>query len=748
MENIFYNYSDELIYAISWTLLHSLWQGLLIACLLSIFAKQASSISAKVKFSAAIGSLLALLCISVLTFLMYFEMPELTSTAQSIILEDISSIDTIEYSQSNHYFINLTNLISEHSYMIVGGWFIGFLLFLMVVAHGLIQLEHIKKSIIPVSESWNDTLNELSKKIMFAKNIVLGESNKINSPLTFGFFKPVLLFPIGMLNQLTVQEVEAIMAHELAHIVRHDYLFNFVQTLVEGIYYFNPGVWIISNIIRNQREHCCDDLAIDITGNRVNYLKALVAIEETSTAQHSLAMAFSGNKKPLLQRVQRILKQPQKNTNMKEKLLMCSLVLLGLLICTLDVNSKDTTVDMEETSASTLATAEVSTTLANLEHKSVEITLADTIPHEESIIEYQDPEQKYIDIPKFEKLIEESDVKITLKDGDIEEMEINGSDLSEEEISKIQYSLSDKETEELKEKADLLIISDDDGQNTEMQKRKVRHGANLYKEKEKMKREIAKQKAEITREKENIKREIRRNSYAQNLNREEARKELQREKRNIREAIEELKAEAREGIRVTRAYTNNEYTQVQFDTLDLDDEIAAIDEMGQEISEIEMEKREIIMEFEEEMRELAQELQEEMRELEQEKIELHQELTEELIDIEQELAEEMRELQQELAEDMKELEEDMADHHTPTDDIVAIIIKELLSDGFIDNERKFTLLMKKNKMIVNGETQSIATKNKYHELLDNLTDSEWTSHSKLKIVRKGNTSITEFSLLN
>lgn len=124
-----------------------------------------------------------------------------------------------------------------------------------------------------------------------------------------------------------MEQTEAILAHELAHIARKDYLFNILQSVMEVLFYFNPAVWLISNQIRRERENCCDDIAVRVCGNSLNYVKALVSVEEVSQQLPSLALAFSNNKNHLIMRVQRILKQPQKKSRLGEKLIASLFIL-------------------------------------------------------------------------------------------------------------------------------------------------------------------------------------------------------------------------------------------------------------------------------------------------------------------------------------------------------------------------------------------------------------------------------------
>ena len=127
-------------------------------------------------------------------------------------------------------------------------------------------------------------------------------------PTVVGWLRPAILLPIAALAALSPSQVEAILAHELAHIRRHDYAVNVLQTLAETLLFYHPAVWWLSKRIRVEREHCCDDVAIAICGDPVGYAQALAELERWRSASPAMAMAATGGS--LLDRVRRILRVP------------------------------------------------------------------------------------------------------------------------------------------------------------------------------------------------------------------------------------------------------------------------------------------------------------------------------------------------------------------------------------------------------------------------------------------------------
>jgi GWxTD domain-containing protein len=120
-----------------------------------------------------------------------------------------------------------------------------------------------------------------------------------------GHLRPLILIPIGLLTGMSVEQIESILLHELAHIRRYDYLVNMVQTSIESLLFYHPLVWWISRVIRTEREHCCDDWAATVSGNTHEYARALTALERSRWGASESALAATGGS--LVKRVRRLL---------------------------------------------------------------------------------------------------------------------------------------------------------------------------------------------------------------------------------------------------------------------------------------------------------------------------------------------------------------------------------------------------------------------------------------------------------
>jgi hypothetical protein len=172
-----------------------------------------------------------------------------------------------------------------------------------------------------------DSLDKLIKKMPITQDIIIAESKKIASPILTGYLKPIILFPFGMVNHLTQNEVEIILAHELAHIYRNDWIINMVQSMVEVLFYFHPGVWWISAHIREERENCCDDIALNYGYDKFSYARVLIKLKEMELQEMpTLAMSFYHSKNTLMKRIKRLLGQPHNRNTMREKIVALALV--------------------------------------------------------------------------------------------------------------------------------------------------------------------------------------------------------------------------------------------------------------------------------------------------------------------------------------------------------------------------------------------------------------------------------------
>ncbi|MCA9260042.1 MAG: PD40 domain-containing protein [Planctomycetales bacterium] len=189
---------------------------------------------------------------------------------------------------------------------IVGVWTIGVLLLSLWNTGGWISVHRlIRLAVRPVPAELGKIAGQLATELKLRRVVTIVESAVIEVPCVVGWVRPMVLLPTAMIAGLTPCQLEAILAHELAHIRRSDYLANLLQTVAETLLFHHPGVWYVSNRLRIEREYCADLLAVAICGDHVRYADALVSLEQNVVNRASLAIAFSGGS--LVNRIRRVL---------------------------------------------------------------------------------------------------------------------------------------------------------------------------------------------------------------------------------------------------------------------------------------------------------------------------------------------------------------------------------------------------------------------------------------------------------
>ncbi len=186
---------------------------------------------------------------------------------------------------------------------------------------GYQQTQMIRKSgLQKISADWRLFVKRIAGQLGIKKNIRLFLSDTISTPLTIGFFKPIILIPVASINHLTTDQLEAVLLHELAHIKRYDYLLNIILSVVELTLFFNPFTQLLSKSIRKERENSCDDWVLQFKYNATAYAEALLRIACLQSAP-AFAMAAGGHENELLVRVKRMIHQKENRFSYRKQLL-------------------------------------------------------------------------------------------------------------------------------------------------------------------------------------------------------------------------------------------------------------------------------------------------------------------------------------------------------------------------------------------------------------------------------------------
>lgn len=320
---------NNIFQAISWTLIHSIWQGFILALLAGVVLHLTKRSTANLRYLLLTFLLIAFMIGNVLTFLNIFQQQVLSSDVNIDFPVPGPVIEALNFNTLPEIVLNIVQFLNANAFSITIIWFLIFVYHFIKLLVGFNQIYTIRnyKTQLP-SPFWINRFSELCEKVHIASPVVLLESALVKVPSVTGFFKPMILVPIGLLASLSIEQIEAILLHELAHIRRKDYLVNIFQRIAEITFFFNPGLIWVSSLIHAERENCCDDIAIAATNKKVTFVHALVSFHEFNLRSNTLSVGFSGNKNSLLKRAQRLVYNDQKSLNVLEKTIMS----IGLLV--------------------------------------------------------------------------------------------------------------------------------------------------------------------------------------------------------------------------------------------------------------------------------------------------------------------------------------------------------------------------------------------------------------------------------
>jgi len=329
--------TDQLVQAFSWTLIHSLWQGLLLSVITGVVLMLTKRSSSVMRYNLILLQLLLFITGCVFTFAWEWQQNQL----QTVDFLHLQADNIKQYTQT---FISY---FSANAPMVLLLWFVLFIAKAVKMMGGLAYIRRARyKNIYSPEDFWKNRILLLCEQLQIKKAVTLFESGYVKMPLVIGHFKPVILIPAGLLAGLPASQIEAVLLHELAHIRRNDYCINLLQHITEAVFFFNPGLLWISSLLRDEREHCCDDIALAQTKNKREFIEALISFKEHS---NNYAVAFPGKKNHLLQRVSRIIHNRNNTLNPIEKVFfMTGILILAVMVTAAGVMQVRTIVKEEE----------------------------------------------------------------------------------------------------------------------------------------------------------------------------------------------------------------------------------------------------------------------------------------------------------------------------------------------------------------------------------------------------------------
>jgi len=305
-------------YVLGWALVHFIWQGALVALAAASLLALMSRQSAASRYVVACTALAVMLVAPFATAFwlasavrhdtaganptpaaaLQFSGHSTDRETASLVARGSTTLSTVRAS------------IDARLPIAVAVWLAGVALFFIRTAGGWWQVRRIHRRSWPVPHSsWQATADRLAGVLGLTHVPRVVDSPLVDTPTVAGWLHPLILLPVAALAQLTPVQVEAVLAHELAHVRRHDYIVNVAQSVAEALLFYHPGIWWLSARIRTEREQCCDDEAVSVSGDAATYVDALASLERWRVHRHQLAVAASGGR--LVARVRRLIGAPE-----------------------------------------------------------------------------------------------------------------------------------------------------------------------------------------------------------------------------------------------------------------------------------------------------------------------------------------------------------------------------------------------------------------------------------------------------
>ncbi|OWP63876.1 hypothetical protein CDA63_06595 [Hymenobacter amundsenii] len=341
-----------LMQALGWTLIHSLWQGAVVALALAGLLLLLRQHSAQVRYRTAAAAMLLLLLLAGLTFGRYYDAPvsgasQLTAYQEVDELAAVSTPDLGSVAPATTAVVaseaapawqqNWARYFEANLPLVVTVWLMGLLVMGLRLLGSLAYVQRLRRyRVQPLAQEWQQRLAVLADRAGLKQRVELLESALVKAPVVVGHLRPMVLLPLGTVTGLSTVYLEAILAHELAHVQRRDYLLNLLQVVVETVLFYHPGVWFMSACLRTERENCCDDAATALVGgNPLTVARALAALAELTVAPEPagtrLALSALGPDGSVLGRIRRLVQRQQMPT-FAEGFMAACVVLVGLVV--------------------------------------------------------------------------------------------------------------------------------------------------------------------------------------------------------------------------------------------------------------------------------------------------------------------------------------------------------------------------------------------------------------------------------
>src|ERR1017187_9462257 len=289
--------------AVGLALIHFLWEGAALAAVLAAALFLLRPSSARARYVAACVTLFAMPVAFAITLLVMLPSHNIETVLRLPNPARFSGLPLFQPAPTPRTFRDFLPWLAPC-------WFLGVAFFYARgMAAWFLAGRLRRRGICAPPPAWQRYLTQLSAHMRLSRPVRLLESCFTDVPVLVGYLRPVTLMPLGCLANLPAGQIECILIHELAHIRRHDYLVNLLQGFVEGLLFYHPAVWWASRMAREERENCCDDCVVELTGDARVYAATLAALEHRRALAFEAAVAATGGS--LMKRIRRLLTSPQ-----------------------------------------------------------------------------------------------------------------------------------------------------------------------------------------------------------------------------------------------------------------------------------------------------------------------------------------------------------------------------------------------------------------------------------------------------
>ncbi len=351
--------SNAFIQALGWTLLHSVWQIGLIGLFTLGLERLLRPYPAQLRHNLLLLMLGGMVLVSALTLWeewRYFaSIPQFTETRHTLQTTAGMALNDLEFREQSpiqtpaSLFLRSKIWLETHLSFLVWCWALGIAVFSLRLVWNYLALARLRRSSIQIKDAQLDQLlHKVALAIGLRRQVSLRLSTQVQSPLTFGFFVPIVLLPIALVAQTPPALLEALLRHELIHIRRADFLINLGLAFLQILFFYHPLIWVVTRRVQELREEACDTEVLDSGCNNLLYAEALLQLQKLNHHQNiPLVMQAQNPSSHFAMRLRQIMLRPNQVNNRKYSRAMSGSILLLMLLLVVALGAFTTPIQVQ-----------------------------------------------------------------------------------------------------------------------------------------------------------------------------------------------------------------------------------------------------------------------------------------------------------------------------------------------------------------------------------------------------------------